>query len=100
MKNLWLKIQVFYHVSMLRYEQWVDEREQARRLRHIVHKTKTEWVFSAVVRNDKGAMQDGGYLRSPHPMRRAQALRYFAKNFPNARILHIDDKNKIVTYSF
>jgi hypothetical protein len=82
------------------WPEWRARREWERRERRIVHKVKTEWIFSGTVRGDNGAMQDAGFLRSPYPMRRAQALRYFARQTPNAKILHIDDKNKIITYSF
>jgi hypothetical protein len=90
----------FLTVAMLRFEQWLDERYNKKRERHIVHKVKTEWIFSGTVRNEQGVIQDAGYLRSPKLMRRAQALKYFRREFPRATVLHIDDKNKIITYMF
>ena len=82
------------------FDQWAQDRANARALHHIIHKSKTEWIFSGTVRNERGAMQDAGYLRSPVKMRRAKALRYFARQFPRASIIHVDDKNKIITYIF
>ena len=100
MKNFLLKIQVAYHLAMLRYESWLDARTNIRAERHIIHKAKTEWIFSGTVRNENGVIQDAGYLRSPRLMNRKQALKYFRREFPRATVLHIDDKNKIVTYIF
>jgi len=82
------------------FGEFADKREQARRLHHIVHKAKTEWLFSGTIRSDNGVISDGGFLRSPYAMRRAQALDYFVRTFPHGKIVHVDDKNKIITYSF
>ena len=56
MKNFLLKIQVAYHIAMLRYETWLDARANARALNHIVNKSKTEWIFSGTVRNENGVI--------------------------------------------
>ena len=82
------------------FAMWLDIAENERRERIIVHKVKTEWIFSGTVRNDKGAMQDAGYLRSPDRKNRKQALRYFARMFPRGNLIHVDDKNKIIKYTF
>lgn len=100
MKKFWFQLRTNFDVAFLRYEQWLDERANARALHIIVHKVKTEWLFSGTVRNENGFMQDAGYLRSPTKMNRAQALKYFARAFPRGNILHVDDKNKIITYSY
>lgn len=102
-----MKIFLFALMSSIQCRAWYPLRDlwwhplqSERRLHHIIHKSKTEWIFSGTVRNENGVMQDAGFLRSPHPMRRAQALKYFAKAFPRANMIHVDDKNKIITYSF
>ena len=87
-------------VTRIRIADWWIDRRDAHRSRVIVHKAKTEWIFSGTVRNENGVIQDAGYLRSPKLMNRKQALKYFRREFPRAVVLHIDDKNKIVTYMF
>jgi hypothetical protein len=82
------------------FAEWIDACETNYRERRIVHKAKTEWIFSGTMRNENGVIQDAGYLRSPKPMNRARALKYFRREFPRATVLHIDDKNKIITYMF
>jgi hypothetical protein len=97
---------LFYYVTSRRlapertFADWIESCDRERRERHIVHKSKTEWIFSGTVRNENGVIQDAGYLRSPKLMRRAQALKYFRREFPRATVLHIDDRNKIITYMF
>jgi hypothetical protein len=99
MKEFFYNLRTRITIILARYE-WLDRKANERALRIIVHRVKTEWIFSGTVRNENGSMQDAGFLRSPYPMRRAQALKYFAKQFPRASIMHIDDKNKIITYTF
>lgn len=85
---------------------WWLEWQNARAIRHnkraesyIVNRVKTEWLFSGVSRDDHGFYSDAGFTRSPHPMNRAQALRYFSRLHPLAVVNHIDDKNKIITFT-
>lgn len=82
------------------FSEWQQKRQALRAEHFIVHKLKSEWLFSGTIRNENGVTQDAGYLRSPTKMNRAQALKYFARAFPRGNILHVDDKNKIITYSF
>src|SRR4051812_22186464 len=100
MKNLFERLLNRLAVLSLRWNEWLDERYNAKREQHIIHNVKTEWIFSGTVRNENGVIQDAGYLRSPSKMNRRQALAYFRREFPRAVPLHIDDKNKIITYSF
>jgi len=65
----------------------------------IVHKLKTEWIFSGVRQDDKGYFSEIGIIRSGKKLNRAQAIRYTVNHFPRATIKHIDDRNKIITYA-
>ena len=65
----------------------------------IIHKVKTEWIFSGVRQDEKGFFSDIGIERSPKRFNRAQALRYYHRQYPKAVIKHIDDANKIITYA-
>lgn len=65
----------------------------------IIHKVKTEWIFSGVCQDERGFFSDIGIERSPKKFNRAQALRYYHRQYPKAVIKHIDDANKIITYA-
>lgn len=78
--------------------EWAETRKWARHAHYIVHNLKSEWLFSGVLRDEKGYHSDAGFTRSPRLMNRAQALRYFKRFNPNATIKHIDDRNKIITF--
>lgn len=71
-----------------------DERATA----YIIHRKKTEWIFSGVDRGTFGT-RDMGFTRSPRLMNRAQAHRYLRNWYPQATIIHVDDRHKVITYS-
>lgn len=65
----------------------------------IIHKIKTEWIYSGVRQDDRGYFSDIGIVRSTRKLNRAQALSEFQTLFPKGVIKHIDDANKIITYA-
>lgn len=65
----------------------------------IVHKLKTQWIYSGVRQDEKGFFSDIGIVRSTRKLNRAQALREYQTMFPKGVIKHIDDANKIITYA-
>jgi len=65
---------------------------------YVIHKLKTQWFFSGVIRNNQGT-RDLGVLPSAEIMNRKQALKWLHENFADVTILHIDDRNKIITYA-
>lgn len=91
----WVRTQVWWSI---RHERRTS-RGLARAEKYIIHRHKTEWLFSGVTRDANGFYSDAGFTRSPRSMNRAQALRYFRRFNPNATLNHVDDKNKIITFT-
>lgn len=87
----WVRRIEAHHIKRGTFDQYREN--------YIVNKRKTLWRYSGVSAGQNNFYTDLGVLVSETEMNRAQAMRYFKKNFPeNATILHIDDRHKIVTY--
>lgn len=64
----------------------------------IVNKVRTRWMFSGVIRGPNGVRTDAGVVSPSAMMNKREALKAFAEVNPNARVVHVDDRNKIITY--
>lgn len=90
-RNFWIARVEAWHIKRGTFDQYREH--------FIIHKRKTQWIFSGTSRTAAGFRNDEGFVRSPKEMNRAQALRYFRRNFSKlAEVLHVDDRNKIITY--
>lgn len=64
---------------------------------HAIHWKKYTWIVSGVKLGANNVRSDTGFIRL-HNFRRAEVIAAVRDSYPGAVILHIDDRNKIVTY--